>query len=97
VLGDVEEMIDKLILNHKVSIEHGVLLRNLYERRKEELLDVKSSSIDSTFGSSRGGGRRDLATRMPNPLAEVDDGNRMATSRPGRRRTPPAGRFGLDD
>ena len=96
VLGDVEEMIDKLILNHKVSIEHGVLLRNLYERRKEELLDENPIDTGSTFGSSRGGGRRDLASRMPKSLAEVDDGIRMATHLPGRRRTPSAGRFGLD-
>ena len=96
-LENVEEMIDKLILNHKVSIEHGVLLRNLYERKKDELLEVKSNNLGSSFGSSSmGGGRRDLAAKMQDPLEEVDDGMRMATNRPGRKRTPSAGRFGLD-
>ena len=101
-LEDVEEMIDRLILNHKVSIEHGVLLRNLYERKKEELLEVKSSNLGSTYGSSRGGqgggrGRRNLASkRQDDALEEVDDGMRMATNRPGRRRVPSAGRFGLN-
>jgi hypothetical protein len=64
-LEEVEEYIDDMILNHKVAIEHGVILRNMFERKRDELLDDSSSGdMRSTF-DSLGGGRRELASRMP--------------------------------
>ena len=64
-LDEVEEYIDDMILNHKVAIEHGVVLRNMFERKRDELLDDSSSADLHSDFEPLGGGRRELASRMP--------------------------------
>jgi hypothetical protein len=36
-LGGAEEAIDRLIMKNRVKVVHGILLRNLYERRRDQL------------------------------------------------------------
>lgn len=95
-LDGAEEMIDKMILKHKVTIEHGVLLRNLFERRREELHnDDNFQQRIRGDGPPGGGGRRDLASR-PESVTSIGEGVRSSVSRPSGRRPPRAGTFGLD-
>ena len=51
-LERVEPVLDKYILKGKIRVEHGLLLRNLYERRREEMMEED----DSPSGSGGGGG-----------------------------------------
>ena len=95
-LDGAEAMIDNMILKHKVTIEHGVLLRNLFERRREELLDNSDIENSTRIGSSNGGGRRDLASKRPESFSSIGEGVKSSVSRPSGGPPPRAGSFGLD-
>jgi hypothetical protein len=71
-LQGAEAEIDRLILKGKVKVEHGVLLRNLYERRRDALSDNSSDSspepaavaaVDRDGERGPGGGRGDGGDR----------------------------------
>ena len=95
-LDGAEAMIDNMILKHKVTIEHGVLLRNLFERRREELLDNSDIENSTRIGSSNGGGRRDLASTRSDSIASIGEGVKSSASQPSGRPPSRAGTFGLD-
>jgi hypothetical protein len=95
-LDAAEAMIDNMILKHKVTIEHGLLLRNLFERRREELLDNSDIENSTRIGSSNGSGRRDLASKRPDSIASIGEGVKSSVSQPSGRPPSRAGTFGLD-
>ena len=58
-LNKFEPMIDSMIIGKKVKVEHGILLRNLFERLRSQMEDAPQMPIG--VGTSRiggGGGRR---------------------------------------
>lgn len=63
LLTTVEPLIDKLIIDKKVSIEHGVLLRNLYERQVDELSSENGQGDTSSILDSK--------NYIPLPKSEV--------------------------
>ena len=55
ILSEYEEGIDLVIMKKKVKVEHGMLLRNLFER-KRDAFDSKKSIPGMKQSESRGGG-----------------------------------------
>jgi len=58
-LKKFEPMIDSMIIGRKVKVEHGILLRNLFERLRSQMEDAPQ--MPNGVGTSRiggGGGRR---------------------------------------
>ncbi|HIF46351.1 MAG TPA: hypothetical protein EYQ73_06140 [Candidatus Poseidoniales archaeon] len=60
-LKEFEPMIDSMIIGRKVKVEQGILLRNLFERRRDQMEDapqMPKGGASARFGESSGGGRR---------------------------------------
>ena len=68
ILSEYEKGIDDVIMKRKIKVEHGMLLRNLYERKREELEENKSISglkRNSSGNASNDQGRRSMARGEP--------------------------------
>ena len=67
VLSEYEKDIDDLIMKKKVKVEHGMLLRNLFERIRDKISEVKDKpSIPKRSGDS-GGPNQGLGRPTPAP------------------------------
>ena len=95
MLKEYEDDIDDVVINRKVKVEHGMLLRNMFERMKEQfedqeqvrLLGGKSSS--GPGGMGRGGNMQQSGPMMPERLRKQGMGGPGGS--PGPRR--PGGRY----
>ena len=71
MLKEYEEDIDELVVHRKVKVEHGMLLRNMFERMRDQfedqeqvrLLGGKSSA--GSGGMGRGGGSQNIGPQLP--------------------------------
>jgi len=95
MLKEYEDDIDDMVINRKVKVEHGMLLRNMFERMKEEfedqeqvrLLGGKSSAGSGGMGS--GGNMQQSGPMIPERLRRQGMGGTGGS--PGPRR--PGGRY----
>ena len=95
MLKEYEEDIDDMVINRKVKVEHGMLLRNMFERMKEQfedqeqvrLLGGKSSA--GSGGMGRGGNMQQSGPMIPERLRKQGMGGPGGS--PGQRR--PGGRY----
>jgi len=60
-LNEYESKIDHLIEKNKVKIQHGMLLRNLYERRKEEMEEAYRTPESTAWRKDAETNRKTLA------------------------------------
>ena len=68
ILSEYERGIDDVIMKKKIKVEHGMLLRNLFERKREELDTKKSISglkRNTSGNSSNEQGRRSMGRGVP--------------------------------
>jgi hypothetical protein len=57
ILSEYEEGIDLVIMKKKVKVEHGMLLRNLFERKRDAFDSKKSIPGLKQSGAGGGGGQ----------------------------------------
>ena len=71
ILKEYEQDIDKAIINKKVKVEHGMLLRNMFERVRDEFEDKEQVRLlgGKPQGDSggMGGGPSLPGSRGPSP------------------------------
>jgi len=100
-LEEFEPEIDRMILKGKVRVEHGVLLRNLFERRRDEFTEEESLDktvplgyreptlgLSSDGDDSRDGNRRGAQPKGRDSRGGYDDDDEL-DDRPRRGRGPP--------
>ena len=100
ILNEYEEGIDNVIMKKKIKVEHGMLLRNLFERKREEL-DTKKSVTgmkrNSSGNSNNDQGRRSMGRGVPGGMQGGGMGNERSQGpqrpSPGRQR-PDGGQGG---
>jgi hypothetical protein len=62
-LEKVDTILDTFILKGKIRVEHGLLLRNLYERRRDEFLEDGDDAVGGGAASVSSGGTGGSASR----------------------------------
>ena len=84
-LEAAEPLLDKFILKGKIRVEHGLLLRNLYERRREEMMGEEGAMSDTP---SHGAGGM-AAVGAPDHGGDDDDYRPRAAGSKGRMMADP--------
>ncbi len=71
MLKEYEEDIDELVVHRKVKVEHGMLLRNMFERMRDQFEDQEQVRLLGGKGSAgsggmgRGGGSQNIGPQLP--------------------------------
>ena len=91
MLKEYEDDIDDMVINRKVKVEHGMLLRNMFERMKEQFEDQEQvrllggKSGAGSGGMGRGGNMQQSGPMLPGRMRQQGMGG--PGSSPGSRRT----------
>ena len=92
ILTEYEEGIDNVIMKKKIKVEHGMLLRNLFERKREEL-DTKKSVTgmkrNTSGNSSNEQGRRSMGRGVSGGMQEGGMGPERHQGQQGPQRPSP--------
>ena len=85
ILSEYEEGIDQVIMKKKVKVEHGMLLRNLFERKRDSL-DTKKSIPGLKQSGAGGGSRTGVSGGSQGGKNESQQGPQGPSPGPGRQR-----------
>ena len=95
MLKEYEEEIDDYVINRKVKVEHGMLLRNMFERMKEEFEDQEQVRLLGGKSASGSGGMGGGDRQQGGPMRPGSRGNQGygGSSRDSRGPSRPGGRY----